>query len=175
VAGTELAPLRSIAVNTTTQPGVVENVAGCEELNRGTIPHHTSHLYPQIQRAGFLMSDEREYSPLTGGCRGQMSIEEALIEVWRAVLRSRSKSVTFGDQIFIVKRTSRGLLQIDFVFDGIEIRGIEQNPNTKSRWAEMARSGEKVMQFLSEGRYFANVASGKVTVYRDRHSTSLKD
>jgi hypothetical protein len=36
---------------------------------------------------------------------------------------------------------------VDFVLDGNEIRGLEQNPETKSRWAQMARSGEKVMQF----------------------------
>jgi hypothetical protein len=29
----------------------------------------------------------------------------------------------------------------------------------------MARSGAKVMQFLSEGRYVANVPGGKVTLY----------
>jgi hypothetical protein len=29
----------------------------------------------------------------------------------------------------------------------------------------MARSGRKVMQFLSEGRYVANVVDGNVTVY----------
>jgi hypothetical protein len=45
----------------------------------------------------------------------------------------------------------RGLRQVDFVFDGNEIRGLEQNPHTKSRWARLARSGKKVMQFLSEG------------------------
>src|SRR5438046_3181506 len=45
----------------------------------------------------------------------------------------------------------RGLRQVDFVFDGNEVRGLEQNPQTKSRWAQMARSGKKVMQFLSEG------------------------
>jgi hypothetical protein len=46
---------------------------------------------------------------------------------------------------------------VDFVFDRNEVRGLEQNPKTKSRWGEMARSGAKVMQFLSEGRYVANV------------------
>jgi len=55
---------------------------------------------------------------------------------------------------------------VDFVFDGNEIRGLEQNPQTKSRWAQLARSGKKVMQFLSEGRYVANVVDGKVTFYR---------
>jgi hypothetical protein len=39
---------------------------------------------------------------------------------------------------------------VDFVFDGNEIRGLEQNPDTRSEWAKLARSGKKVMQFLSE-------------------------
>ena len=68
--------------------------------------------------------------------------------------------------------TSRkGLRQVDFVFDGNEIRGLEQNPDSKSRWAEMARDGKKVMQFLSEGRYVANVVDGKVTLYGGRGAT----
>jgi hypothetical protein len=58
------------------------------------------------------------------------------------------------------------------VFEGKEIRGLEQNPDTKSRWAQMARSGKKVMQFLSEGRYVANVVDGKVNLYRRRAGTS---
>jgi len=29
----------------------------------------------------------------------------------------------------------------------------------------MARSGKKAMQFISEGRYVANVVDGKVTFY----------
>lgn len=45
---------------------------------------------------------------------------------------------------------------MDFVFDGNEIRGLEQNPTTKSRWAQMARSRRKAMQFLSDGPYVAN-------------------
>jgi len=59
----------------------------------------------------------------------------------------------------------RRLRQVDFVFEGKEIRGLEQNRQTKSRWAQMARLGKKVMQFLSEGRYMANVVDGKVTLY----------
>jgi len=54
---------------------------------------------------------------------------------------------------------------VDFEFDGNEIRGLEQNPDTKSSWAQMARSDKKVMQFLSEGRYVANVVDGKVNLY----------
>ena len=60
---------------------------------------------------------------------------------------------------------------MDFVFDGNEIRGLEQNPETKSRWAQMARSGKKVMQFLTEGRYVANVVDGKMALYNRRAGT----
>ena len=58
----------------------------------------------------------------------------------------------------------RGLRQVDFTFEGNEIRGLEQNPQTKSRWAQMARAGKKVMRFLVEGRYVANVVDGKLEI-----------
>jgi hypothetical protein len=35
----------------------------------------------------------------------------------------------------------------------------------KSRWAQIARSGKKVMQFLSEARHMANVVHSKVILY----------
>jgi hypothetical protein len=54
------------------------------------------------------------------------------------------------------------------MFEGNEIRGLEQNPATNSRWSQMARSGKKVIQFLSEGRYIANVADGEVNLYTER-------
>jgi hypothetical protein len=94
-----------------------------------------------------------------------LSFEQALIEVWRQVLVENAKMIDFGTEHFPVRRTpKRGLRQVDFMFEGHEIRGLEQNPKTKSRWAQLARSG-KVMQFLSEGRYIANVVDGKVTLY----------
>ena len=94
------------------------------------------------------------------------SFEQALVEVWRQALVESAKAVKVGGESFPVRRTpKRGLRQVDFVFDGNEIRGLEQNPDTKSRWAQLARSGKKVMQFLSEGRYMANVVDGKVTRY----------
>jgi len=45
------------------------------------------------------------------------------------------------------------------------LRGLEQNPKTNSRWARLAREGKKVMQFLRDGRYVANVLDGKVQFY----------
>jgi len=94
------------------------------------------------------------------------SFEQALIDVWRQALVENSKVVELGSERFPVRSTpKRGLRQVDFAFDGNEIRGLEQNPQTKSRWAQMARSGKKVMQFLSDGRYVANVVDGKVNLY----------
>jgi len=94
------------------------------------------------------------------------SFEQTLIEVWRQTLVEDTKVVELGKERYPVRMTpKRGLRQVDYVFDGNEIRGLEQNSETKSRWAQMARSGKKVMQFLSEGRYVANVVDGKVTPY----------
>ena len=81
--------------------------------------------------------------------------------------------VKLDTEDYPVRQTpKRRLRQVDFMFDGNKIRGLEQNPETKSRWAQMARSGKKVMQFLSEGRYVANVADGKVTMYSRRAGTN---
>jgi hypothetical protein len=97
------------------------------------------------------------------------SFEQTLAEVWRQVLVENADVVELGTKRYPVRKTpKRGLRQVDFVFDGREIRGLEQNPETKSRWAQMARSGKKVMQFISEGSYVANVADGKVTLYGKR-------
>ena len=67
-----------------------------------------------------------------------------------------------------MRTSSRKLRQIDFKFDGKQIRGLEQNPDTKSRWAAMARDGKKVMQFLVKGKYVAVVVEGDVKVYGGR-------
>jgi hypothetical protein len=96
----------------------------------------------------------------------KLSLEESLIEVWRQALAENATAVKVSGESYSVRRTpKRGLRQVNFILDGQKIRGLEQNPETKSQWAQLARSGRKVMQFLSEGRYVANVADGKVTWY----------
>ena len=97
------------------------------------------------------------------------SFEETLVEVWRQALVEDAKVVRLGAERYAVQRTpKRGLRQVDFIIEGNEIRGLEQNPATRSRWAQLARRGKKVMQFLSEGRYVANVVDGKVMFYGRR-------
>jgi hypothetical protein len=98
-----------------------------------------------------------------------LSFEETLIEVWRQSLVENATVVELDGSRYPVRRTpKRGLRQVDFVFEGNEIRGLEQNPDTRSRWAQMARSGTKVMQFLSAGRYVAVVVDGKAKLYGGR-------
>jgi hypothetical protein len=96
-----------------------------------------------------------------------IAFEQSLVDVWRQVLVENADVVELGTERYPVRLTpKRRFRQVDFVFEGEKIRGLEQNPETKSRWAQMARSGKKVMQFLSEGRYVANVVDGKVNLYK---------
>ena len=94
------------------------------------------------------------------------SFEQTVVDVWRQVLVENANVVELGGKRYSVRTTPRkGFRQVDFVFDGNEMRALEQNPDTKSQWAQLARAGKKVMQFLSEGRYVAVVVDGKVTLY----------
>jgi|ERR1700693_585894 len=95
-----------------------------------------------------------------------MSFEEALIAVWRQTLVEKADIVALGAERYPVTTSKqKRLRQVEFVVNGITTMGIEQNPKTKSRWAQMARSGKKVMQFIQDGRYVAVVVDGKVILY----------
>jgi hypothetical protein len=92
--------------------------------------------------------------------------EACIVSVWKQALAESAKRVVVGDDSYSVRRTAKSkLAQVDFEFQGELIRGLEQNPKTQSRWAQLARKGEKVMQFLQGGRYVAVVYSGKVFTY----------
>ena len=94
------------------------------------------------------------------------SLEETLNSVWRQAMAENAQAVTVGNRSYPVRRTRRSRLrEVDFEFEGPRLRGLEQNPKTASRWAQLAREGKKVMQFLSNRRYIANVVDGKVQVY----------
>src|SRR5258708_8913563 len=100
------------------------------------------------------------------------TLGEILISVGRQALVEEARPVTVGGKSFPVGRTSRSRLrEVDFQFEDHELRGLEQNPKTTSRWARLAREGKKVMQFLSAGRYIAVVVDGKVQFYGKRASS----
>jgi hypothetical protein len=93
-------------------------------------------------------------------------LEETLISVWQQALVENARSVKLENRSFPVRRTSRSRLhEVDFQFEEHKLRGLEQNPETASRWAHMARMGKKVMQFLQQRRYIAVVEDGKVQFY----------
>jgi hypothetical protein len=92
------------------------------------------------------------------------NLDQALLSVWQQALLERKKRVCVGDDSYPVQHTAKNkLAQVDFEVAGQRIRGLEQNPATASRWAQLARKGAKVMQFLMGGRYIAAVSDGKIT------------
>ena len=96
------------------------------------------------------------------------SLEETLISVWQQVMIENARSVKLENRSFPVRLTSRSKLrELDFQFEGHELRGLEQNPKTASRWAQLARQGKQVMQFLQQRHYVAVVVDRKVQFYGD--------
>ena len=56
----------------------------------------------------------------------KLCFEQALIEVWRQALVENAKTVELGSEHYPVWSTpKRRLRQVDFVFEGNEIRGLE--------------------------------------------------
>lgn len=96
-------------------------------------------------------------------------LSSVLMDVWSQVLLHDSKVVRLGSETFpVIRSKKKRFRQVYFVFDGMSITGLEQNPDAKSNWAEMAREGIKVMQFVQNGKYIGVVAAGKVTLYGKR-------
>ena len=98
-----------------------------------------------------------------------MTLAETLVSVWHQVLAENANLVQIEERSYPVRRTARKRLrQVDFEFGGEAWRGLEQNPATRSRWAQLAAAGAKVMQFTTGGRYRANVVDEKVTIYEKK-------
>jgi hypothetical protein len=99
-------------------------------------------------------------------------LSDVLLDVWSQVLLHDSKVVKLGSETFpVIRSKKKRFRQVYFVFGEMSITGLEQNPETNSTWAKMAREGIKVMQFVHDGRYIAVVAAGKVTMYGKRVSS----
>lgn len=104
---------------------------------------------------------------MQSSAKSSAELERLLISIWHQVLVDNCKSVTVNDRSYPVRETSRSRLrEVNFQFDGHMWRGLEQNPATSSRWAQLAREGKRIMQFLIAGRYIANVVDGMVYFYR---------
>jgi hypothetical protein len=95
-----------------------------------------------------------------------MTMGEALVAAWKQVLAEGKREVELEGESYAVTTTrAKKLLTVAFSFGPYRIEGIEQNPQTGSRWAALARQGKRVMQFRCKGRYVANVCEGKLLRY----------
>jgi hypothetical protein len=130
-----------------------------------------AHSPPMVGSAAFI---PQACGPETSWAAGlqypqlmSASFESVLVSVWQQALVDKKEVLEIDGETYSVRQTAKSKLkQIDFRFEGRELRGLQQNPNTKSRWAKLAREGKQVMQFLEGGRYIAVVVDGKIHIYK---------
>lgn len=95
-----------------------------------------------------------------------MTLADTLLSVWQQVLAEGKQPVELEGKTFGISRTrAKKLRTVRFDFEGRVLEGIEQNPQTASQWAALARKGQRIMQFSVERRYIGNVCEGKLTRY----------
>ena len=104
------------------------------------------------------------------------TLADLLIAVWRQAIADRKPSVVIDGASYTVRLTRTSLLRsVEFEFGRHSFAGIEQNPETSSRWAALARDGHRIMQFSCDGRYVANVCDGALTRYPSWRSLKLPE
>jgi hypothetical protein len=95
-----------------------------------------------------------------------MTLGDALISAWQQALREGRDSIELeGETYPVTVSRAKGLRMVEFDLGPHHMVGIQQNPKTESRWAELARQGNRIMQFRCKGRYVANVCEGKLLRY----------
>jgi hypothetical protein len=105
-----------------------------------------------------------------------MTLGDTLISVWRQALEEAREVVELEGERFPVKVTrAKKLRTVEFRFGAQRLDGIEQNPQTGSRWAELARQGKRIMQFSVNRRYVGNVCEGKLLRYPAWRSLDLPE
>ena len=98
--------------------------------------------------------------------RADMTLAETLVAVWQQVLAEEKPVVKLEGKPYAVERTrAKKLRTVEFTYGPHHLAGIEQNPQTTSRWAALARQGKRVMQFSCQGRYIGNVCEGRLLRY----------
>jgi len=105
-----------------------------------------------------------------------MTLKKRWKRLWRQALVEGAAEVELDGKRFAVRETPRKRLrQVDFEFEGQPLRGLKQNQKTESHWAQLARAGHQVMQFLSAGRYLGVVVDGKSdAVWREEEKCELQ-
>lgn len=107
---------------------------------------------------------------------GEGTLGEVMVSVWRQTLADGRAEVEVGGRRYPVGRTRNQRLRVvGFAYREALVEGIEQSPETNSRWAKLAREGRRIMQFSSRGRYIANVCDGRLTRYPAWRSQGLPE
>jgi len=105
-----------------------------------------------------------------------MTLGETLIEVWRQALAEGRPRVELERKPYPVAATrAKKLCTVRFDYAPYHIDGIEQNPETGSRWALLAREGKRIMPFSLGRRYIGNVCEGDLVRYPAWHSLGLPE
>jgi len=95
-----------------------------------------------------------------------MTLGDALISAWQQALGGGRDNIELeGETYPVTVSRAKGLRMVEFDLGPHHMVGIQQNPRTESRWAELARQGNRIMQFRCKGRYIANVCEGKLLRY----------
>lgn len=95
-----------------------------------------------------------------------MTLGETLVEVWRqALAEDRGEVLVDGQRLPVARTRHQSLRTVAVRYGDRAIEGIEQNPETSSRWAKLAQQGQRIMQFSFRGRYVGNVCEGRLTRY----------
>ncbi len=105
-----------------------------------------------------------------------MTLGETLISVWQQALADGNSAVELEGEVYPVGHTrAKKLRTVEFQAAGYRLDGIEQNPQTGSRWAQLAREGKRIMQFSVNRRYVSNVCEGKLLRYPAWKSLKLPE
>jgi hypothetical protein len=105
-----------------------------------------------------------------------MSLEDTLKSVWRQVMVDKKDLVEVGQEACkVIFLRAKKLKMVEFKVGDFAIAGIEQNPKTTSRWAELARQGKRIMQFRCKGHYIANVCEAKLLRYPSWHALGISE
>ena len=95
-----------------------------------------------------------------------MTLGDAMVSIWQQALGERREVIDLEGATYpVTLLKAKGLRMVEFDLGPYRIAGIQQNPRTESRWAELARQGSRIMQFRCNGRYVANVCEGKLFPY----------
>jgi hypothetical protein len=75
-----------------------------------------------------------------------MTLGETLISVWQQAMGDGREDIELEGKTYPVTVSKvKGLRMVEFNVGPYRIVGIEQNPKTESRWAELAREGNRIV------------------------------